>query len=194
MTPLVSILIPSLPERLPVLSELIARIGAQGDPRMEVLVLMDNRQRQVGAKRNLLMQMARGKYLAHIDDDDLVSADYFQSVLPELGGDADVIGYDAGVSFNGGPEFRVTTSLEGPNQQPHDLGGGRYSDITRTYWHWSLWRTDFALRFKFPEEFGWTEDAVWLAKALPEVTRHRKINKILFHHRWSASATTFPAK
>lgn len=192
MTPLVSILIPSLPERLPVLQELIDRIAAQADPRMEVLVLMDNRTRQVGAKRNLLMQMAQGKYIMHCDDDDLISEDYFVSVLPELLGDSDVIGYDAGVSFNGGPEFRVTTSLEGPNQQPHDLGGNRYSDITRTFWHWSLWRSDFAVQFKFPEDFGWTEDAVWLAKILPEVRRHSKVNKVLFHHRWSSTKTTFP--
>lgn len=192
MTPLVSILVPSLPERLPVLQELVDRLAAQADPRLEVLILMDNRQRHVGAKRNLLMQMARGKYLMHCDDDDLVSSDYFASVLPELDGDADVIGYDAGVSFNGGPEFRVTTSLHGPNQQPHDLGGNRYSDITRTFWHWSLWRTDFAVRFKFPEDFGWTEDAVWLAAILPAVKRHRKIDRILFHHRWDAKKTAFP--
>lgn len=187
---LLSILIPSLPERAGSLRELLACIP--NDPRIGVLVLMDNRRRQVGAKRNAMMAMAQGRYVAHVDDDDLLLTDLAERLLPELEHGVDVVGYDAGVSFNGGPEFRVTTSLHGPNQQPHDLGGGRYSDITRTFWHWCAWRTDFARRFKFPEEFGWTEDAYWLAQALPAVQTHRHVPWIGYHHRWSATGTTFP--
>jgi len=187
---LLSILIPTLPERADKLRELLACIPE--NPTVEVIALMDNRRRQVGAKRNAMMAMAQGRYLCHIDDDELLSPDFLTRVLPELEHGVDVVGYDAGVSFNGGPEFRVTTSLHGPNLQPHDLGGGRYSDITRTFWHWCCWRTDFARQFKFPEDFGWTEDAYWLAQALPAVKTWRKIDWVGFHHRWSAKTTTFP--
>lgn len=186
---LLSILIPSLPERMDSLRELLACIP--NDPRIEILVLTDNRRRHVGAKRNAMMAMAQGQYAMHVDDDDLLAPGLSEKLLPELEHGVDVVGFDASVSFNGGPEFRVTTSLHGPNQQPHDLGGGRYSDITRTFWHWSAWRTDFARQFKFPEEFGWTEDAFFLEQALPAVRSHRKADWVGYRHRWNAARTEF---
>lgn len=190
MKPLISILIPSLPERLPKLNELLDCIPST-NPDVEVIVLMDNRRRQVGAKRNAMMAMAQGLYVAHIDDDELLSPDYFERVLPELTYMVDVVAYDAGVSFNGSPEFRVITKLGADIGQPQDLGNGTYSDTVRPPWHWCAWRTDFARRFTFPEDYGWTEDWGWLSQALPQVKTWRRIDWIGFHHRWSAETTEF---
>lgn len=187
---LLSILIPSLPERAPKLAELLSNLPLS-DPRLEVMILTDNRRRQLGAKRNKMMDMAQGRFICHIDDDEKLSDNFFNALLPELEKDVDVIGYNAGVSFNGGPEFRVTTTLRGPNQQPRDLGNNQYSDITRTYWHWCAWRTELAKQYRFPEDKGWAEDAIWLEKILPNVKSHIKIERILFHHRWSSESTCF---
>lgn len=186
---LLSVLIPSLPERAAKLGELLSVLHKQDDPRLEVIVLTDNRRRTLGAKRNAMVRMAQGLYVAHIDDDDLVSPDYFATVDEHLH-DVDVVAYDAGVSFNGGPEFRVTTRLGAPIEHPQNLGDNRYSDIVRPPWHWCCWRRDFAARFPFPEDRNWTEDWGFLSQALPAVKTWHKIDRILFHHRWSEAGTT----
>jgi hypothetical protein len=184
---LLSILIPSLPERLPLLGQLLASLPTN-DPRLEVLSLVDNRRLKLGAKRNILTAAATGSYLLHLDDDDALEPGFLDTLATTLTGE-DVVGFDADSSFNGGPPFRVTTSLHGPNTQPRPLGDNRYSDVTRTYWHWCAWRTDFARGFQFPEDKNWAEDGVWLERILPAVKTHRKVDAVLFHHRWSSTDT-----
>lgn len=188
---LLSVLIPSLPERGPKLAELLSVLAKQDHPQLEVLVLTDNRRRQLGAKRNAMMSMAQGRYCCHIDDDDLVGEDFFASLLPHLTGDNDLIAYNATCSLNGSPPFLVRTILGAQNEQPSHLPGGRYSDIIRQPWHWCAWRTDFARRFKFPEHHDGAEDWFWLKQALPEVRTWVKVDKALFHHRYDHRATTF---
>ncbi len=188
---LLSVLIPSLPERIAKLSGLINCLEGQSDPRMEVVVLTDNRKRQLGAKRNLMTGMAQGAYVCHIDDDEMLSPDFFSVLAPELTHGVDLVAYDAGVSLNGSPEFRVRTVLGAACEQPSHLPGGRYSDIVRPPWHWCAWRTDFARRFKFPEHYDGAEDWFFLRQALPEVKTHRKIDRVLFHHRFDEKTSTF---
>ncbi len=188
---LLSVLIPSIPSRLTKLGELLARLNKQDDPRMEVIVLTDNKRRHLGAKRNLMMQMAQGDYLCHIDDDEMLAPDFFATLASELQHGVDLVHYDAGVSFNGSPEFRVTTILGAKLEQPQHLPGGRYSDIVRPPWHWNCWRTDFARRFKFPEHYDGAEDWAWLKQSLAEVKTARRVDRVLFHHRYDSRSTEF---
>jgi len=188
---LLSVLIPSIPKRANKLANIMARLEAQSDPQLEVIVLIDNCRRALGSKRNEMMRMAQGKFLAHIDDDEDLAADYFATLKPELQHDYDLIHYDAAASLNGSPDFKVTTILGAENEQPKLLPGGRYSDIVRQPWHWSVWRTDFARRFPFPSVHDGAEDWYFLKQALPEVKTSKKIDRILFFHRYSATETTF---
>ena len=191
---LLSVLIPSIPRRIKKLDTLLEVFAKQADPRLEILVLLDNCQRHLGAKRNALMDMAAGKYVMHCDDDDSVSPDFFATLAPELEHGVDVVAYDAGVSLNGSPQFRVRTVLGAANEQPQHLPGGRYSDIVRNVWHWCSWRTDFARRFQFPTHFDGAEDAYWLRQAWPEIKTHRKVDRILFLHYYDARESTFANK
>jgi glycosyltransferase involved in cell wall biosynthesis len=79
-----SILIAAIPERFHTAQGLLfSLLESQSVARMqdvELLYLMDNRRRSVGAKRNDLLQMARGEYLSFIDDDDEVATDYVQKI------------------------------------------------------------------------------------------------------------------
>lgn len=189
---LLSVLIPSIPRRISKLSHLIATLEAQADPQLEVIVLLDNCKRHLGAKRNEMMRMAQGRYLMHCDDDEGLADDFFATLKPELQHGVDVVAYDAGVSLNGSPQFRVRTVLGAANEQPQHLPGGRYSDIVRNFWHWNCWRTDFARRFSFPAHFDGAEDAFWLRQCWPEIKTHRKVDKVLFFHNYDARSTTFP--
>ena len=191
---LLSVLIPSIPARFAKLERLVKLLEKQSDPQMEILVLMDNRRRFLGEKRNALMQLARGKYCCHIDDDELVSEDFFAKLKPELEWDVDLVAYDATCSLNGALPFRVTTILGAANEQPRHLPGGRFSDIVRNAWHWCCWRTGLARQFAFPSHYDAAEDWTWLKTIIPAVKSHRKLNETLFHHFFSAIDSTFNAK
>lgn len=45
------------------------------------MALVDNRKRTTGAKRNDLIDLAKGEYVTFIDDDDWAGANYVQSIL-----------------------------------------------------------------------------------------------------------------
>lgn len=92
-----SILIPSLEERALQLSNILAAIYGQiyinkADKDVEVLTLVDNRQKTTGEKRNMLLDWAIGEYIAFIDDDDEISRDYIKLVLQAIETGPDVVG------------------------------------------------------------------------------------------------------
>lgn len=188
---LLSVLIPSIPRRLSKLTELIACLEAQADPQLEVLIYMDNCKRVLGLKRNTLMQEAQGRYICHIDDDEMLADNFFARVKPELENGVDLVAYDALVSLNGSPNFRVRSVLGAANEQPQHLPGGGYSDITRQPWFWNCFRTDLARQFKFPDHHSGMEDWLWLKQILPEIKTWRKIDEALFFHRYSWEDSTF---
>ena len=135
--------------------------------------------------------MAAGKFIANIDDDEMLSEDYFELLKPLLAEDVDLVAYDATCSLNGSRPFRVFTGMGFENEQPKHLSFGGYSDIRRTPWHWCSWRKELALQCKFPEWHDGAEDAYWLRQALPLVRTWRKLDEAIFHHRYSAKDTTF---
>ncbi len=90
MQPLLSVLITSLPERLeahllPLWRKLTAQAAATGAPtQVELVSLLDNRTRTIGEKREDLVQIARGLYVAFVDDDDDISPDYLPQLLAAI--------------------------------------------------------------------------------------------------------------
>ena len=83
--PLLTICIPSLATRAPLLARLLACLGRQpraGD--VEILIAVDDGQVTTGAKRNQLVAAARGAYVCHVDDDDLVAPDYLACILEAI--------------------------------------------------------------------------------------------------------------
>ena len=54
------------------------------DLRIEINIAFDNREKKIGTKRQELLQAAKGKYFSFIDDDDLVTAAYFEDALETI--------------------------------------------------------------------------------------------------------------
>jgi glycosyltransferase involved in cell wall biosynthesis len=186
-TILLSVLIPSIPRRQDKLKELLHCLTAQEDSRLEVLVLMDNCKRPVGQKRNELMRMAKGAYLCHIDDDEMVSEDFVSEILNVIHFAVlpfDLIAYDAKITIDDSAPFFARISLGAPVEQVRSKPEGGYYDIQRPPWHWCAWRTDLAREAVFPDEY-WGDDWVWLQQMYPRVQSWTKIDKPLFHHRFS---------
>lgn len=191
MSILLSVLIPSIPERLPSMTRLLENLRHQDDPRLEVLVMLDNRRRILGLKRNAMQDAAQGKFFCHLDDDDNVSEDFVSTLLPACEADVDLIAFDATCSLNGSPEFRVVTGVDFPNEQPRHLYGGRYSDIRRQPWQWCAWRKERFSGCRHPDYHHGAEDAIWLQQAWPLIRTHRKLDWVGYRHFYSATGTTF---
>ena len=81
-----SILIPTLVERRAQCERLKATLREQfarvcPGLRLEIAEALDNREMSVGMKRRNLLEAAKGKYTAFIDDDDTVTDAYFEDFL-----------------------------------------------------------------------------------------------------------------
>lgn len=186
---LLSVLIPALSSRKERSATLLENLANQADPRLEVIVFMDNFDYPLGVKRNSMMDRAAGKYLCHIDDDEQLSPHFFKSLLPELQYGVDAIGYNASVIFNGTKPFTVRTIWGAAVEQPRHEHGG-YSNIVRPFWHWCCWRTSLARQCRFPDHSN-NEDWQWLCQIYTRIKTHRKLEESLFTHVWNAGGSAF---
>jgi glycosyltransferase involved in cell wall biosynthesis len=49
---------------------------------IELIILKDNRERSIGEKRQMALDMCKTQYISFIDDDDLISPKYVETLLP----------------------------------------------------------------------------------------------------------------
>jgi len=174
-----SILISGIPERYhTVHGLLLSLLETQGVSRMsevELLYLMDNKRRSVGAKRNDLLDTARGEYVSFIDDDDEVAPNYvdmlYKAIARTRRGSpvADVICFpQRAIIGNTGVIHECTYSLK--HWAEIDPGKRRTLQTTDRpnvlKWtgppaHTMVWRRMVALNGRFPDkQFG--EDVEWV--------------------------------
>jgi hypothetical protein len=104
-----SILVPSVSERrktfLPVSLEMLygqlESLPEKQRGQVEIIYLIDNKTIMLGDKRNLMIEMASGKYISFVDCDDRITDDYISVLLEATNSDSDVIVFQAEVSLNG---------------------------------------------------------------------------------------------
>ena len=183
MNPKLSVLIPCVPSRHDRMGEVFTALERQahGFP-VEILALVDNKQRSIGAKRDALVQIARGDYLAFVDDDDGIFPKYVENILRGIECTPDVIVFDTLVSLNDGPDVIAQHSLAYNNEQYSPAG------FKRKPWQMHAWRREIAQAFQFPdlnigEDWGWCKQLCEVAKT--EV----KVEGPLYWYRYSDSGT-----
>lgn len=96
MTPDLAILIVTLKRRRPYLARLMRRLEPQLSERVVVLTLEDEGAETIGFKRQRMIdsEPARAaKFVAFVDDDDLVAPTYCADVLAAVDQGADVVGF-----------------------------------------------------------------------------------------------------
>lgn len=90
-----SICILSLFDRLDHLHNLLSLLykqPAKYTSLIEILILSDNKVRAIGAKRNELLEMAKGEYIVFIDDDDDITEEYLDEIFKGINMGVDAIG------------------------------------------------------------------------------------------------------
>lgn len=189
-----SILTPTIPSRLlQRLPRLVAKIGRQIDGRrrrdleVEHLILFDNKRRSIGAKRDDLVSLARGKYLAFVDDDDDICAGYVNRLLEAAQSDADVLVFDQEVYLEDDPRRIVRFGLEFDNEDIQPPGRVTH----RKPFHVCAWRTEIARQGRFGD-IVYCEDWHWVQQVLPLTRTQHRIARTLHVYRWSRRASESP--
>lgn len=149
---------------------------------VEILSLIDNKSIILGEKRNWLINIAQGRYIAFVDDDDRVSDDYMVSLLHGINSNADVITFTVSVSLNGNarkPCF-YSRKFEKDRNFPD-----RYERLPN---HLMCARSELAAQVLFPSiVFG--EDSDYAIRLKPLLKTEFAINKTLYFYDYNDSTT-----
>lgn len=190
-TPRLSILIPSIPSRIErFLLPLLKRLETQADGKsVEILTFIDNKKRSVGLKRDSLVQIARGDYLAFVDDDDEVTDDYVASIVEAINtvDGVDVVTFKQWVTINDGNQFTVDFSIQNQNEEAKVIEGV-WQDIKRQPFHICVWRSELAKKHRFTDA-SYGEDWHWAKRVIEDVGSEAKIDKHLHYYRYSDAVT-----
>ncbi|NQX57902.1 glycosyltransferase family A protein [Paenibacillus qinlingensis] len=172
-----SVLIPSVPERMDFLSRMIQELSqqTQGMP-VEILVLMDNKKSTIGAKRNLLLEQAKGEYIVFVDDDDRLVPNYVSTLLTQIEStpDADCIVFDVAVYFNGQFIKLCKYGKEYSNGQDQFFYYRRPN-------HLMCYAKRIASNHKFKDISG-GEDDEWGGRVSEDIVNQIRIPAILYHY------------
>jgi hypothetical protein len=178
-----SILIPTIRGREKQLKNLLNYLeDLIGDKEIEVLWLGDNKKRSIGFKRQSLLEVAKGKYISFVDDDEFISFDYVDEIYKRL------IGHDV-ITFNSIATLKndhgeidigyIEMKMGNPMEQfkPRDT-------TKRPPFHCCVWKRDIALMSSFTNS-NHGEDSDWLEGAVKYVVNDIHIDKYLHYYiKW----------
>lgn len=162
-----SILIPTLESRRAsfeiIFKQLQDQIKAANlQNQIEIVVYRDDREIPVGAKRNILLELARGEYVSSVDDDDLVSENYITKIYNSLSQNSDCA--PDCISLEG----IMTFCDSQPTKFIHAKKYLEYSSgpnlLLRPPTHLDVIKASIAKQFKFSDDKNWQEDREWALK------------------------------
>jgi hypothetical protein len=185
---ILSVLIPAIPSRRTQAGALYEKLMMQARSHdVEILLLTDNKRRTVGAKRQALVDIARGDYLAFVDDDDDVLDGYIDKIVKKAcAWPGEVIVFPSLCTLNGGPTVRIDHSRHYENEQYNPAG------FKRKPWHIHAWCKQLAKAARFPDVTGY-EDWPWCEQMLPHVkTEALASTAPLYHYRFDSRTSESP--
>lgn len=193
-----SVLMLSIPSRIESMSVAVKHLQEQADATgqgesVEILVLLDNRSKSISEKRNDLLQMARGRYVAFLDDDDAVNRDYMSSILKAIDeNNVDCISFNQWCSIDGEP-MDVEFGIGNPHGHLWRDEDGFLGNIKRPPYHMCVWKRELAQSEQFNPVYGAngqsSEDIDWLMRLYPKVQTEHHINDALHGYIYNSKTT-----
>ncbi len=170
-----SILICHLEKRAKKLERLMEILRPQLTPDVEVLVEPDDGKLTIGAKRNMLVEKAKGDYVCFIDDDDLVPDYYVSEILKAIETNPDCVGIDGVIVMQGKNQRKFIHSIKCSGW--HFTGNVYY----RTPNHLNPILKDKVVQVSF-EEKDHSEDYQFSNAIRPLLTTEVKIEKPMYYY------------
>lgn len=149
---------------------------------VEILTLIDNKQRMLGTKRNDLLNIAKGDYVVFVDDDDRVATDYISQLLSAAELNSDIITFQVSVSLNGSKPKICHYSKD------YDSDYNTSIEYHRLPNHIMCVRRELALQVKYKDILR-GEDADYSKRLKPILKSQTTINKVLYHYDFNQSTT-----
>lgn len=154
MSKKLSILTVTLKQRMPVFENLARVLKAQANSSVEMLAVCDSGEKTIGAKRNELLEAAKGDYVVFVDDDDMVSPFYVFGILEAIKQNPDCCGIEGIITINN----------VGPKKFIHSIQYQDWFEKDDIYYrcpnHLNPIKREIALDTKFPDQ-SWQEDKVF---------------------------------
>lgn len=185
-----SILVPSvserrttfLPKSLEMLYGQLEKLPLELQKQVEIIYLIDNKTMMLGDKRNLMVNMASGKYISFVDCDDRVSDDYIETLLKATYLDVDSIVFLAEVSLNGNPPKICRYSKDYPKDYNTETEYHRLPN------HIPCIKREISQKVSFPS-IKYAEDAGYSKLLKPHLKTEHKIDKVLYYYDYSDKTT-----
>lgn len=149
--------------------------------RIEILMLTDNKQMMLGRKRNALVDIAQGRYVQFIDDDDRIEPDMFRLLLDATAHrnpEPDVITFLASVSLNG--DYPKICHYSKDFAEDRDTEDG-YERIPN---HICCVKRELAQQIPFPHTV-YGEDSAYSKLLLPLLKTEYHIPRILYRYDYN---------
>jgi glycosyltransferase involved in cell wall biosynthesis len=185
MTKDLSILIPTLPDRLDNYSGLMKELENQRErfglkDKVQLLSLLDTKEMTVGEKRNWLLDISKAKYVQFLDDDDKVSADYLFKMQQATAYDTDVITFCGEYHESGffHSDFLISTMVSLDCNQ----GGIMYRKPN----HICAVRRDLAIQCRFPTK-NYGEDSEYASLINNLIKTEHHINEKLYFYMFDVN-------
>ena len=190
---ILSILIPSIPERALQLYTLLQNLNIQKDKLAKdhptiggIEILFDSSDKflaggkSVGQKRNDLVQSATGDYLCFLDDDDEVAPNYVETLVRAMAHGSDIITFNS--LFKCDTYWTIIDmSLSNENEQATP-----FRIVKRNAWHICPMKTELAKKHQFSNKNN-AEDWDWMQRVLGGVFTEYKLNVILHQYNHFAN-------
>ena len=184
MTPLLSILIPTVVGREEQYKYLLNRIMKAENGfailsgRVEDIKLCDDKEMTIGEKREKLYQMANGLYSWQIDDDDDIADNAIELILNAIKSNPEIpcITFREKCMING-----VYKSSNHSIRYSQWIDNQDGFDYVRSPFYKDVIRTDIAKSVPFPH-IRYNEDEQWSKALKPFLTDEIHINEELYHY------------
>lgn len=183
-TPLLSILVCTIPSRAGYLARLLSGLAPQIAPGAELLIASDAGEVSIGAKRQRLLEQARGEFVVFIDDDDTVADNYVARLLGAIRAhpDVDCVTFRSQRYCDGAYEAECIYSLANRTND-----GCEERDGVRTYirfpYHVTPVRRELALQVGF-EELDHREDTDFAERLRPRLRSEVHLDDPLYTYWW----------
>lgn len=185
MKPLLSILIPTVPERKTEFDKLMGIITNDicvfGNPKIEVLSDSTGKEMTIGEKRDKLYQMSGGLFSWQIDDDDSISGDAIELILKAIKTNIEIpcITFREHCMING--VYKSSNHSIKYEKWQDNFDG---YDFTRCAFYKDVIRTDIAQSVPFPS-IRYNEDEQWSMAIKPFLTDEIHIDKELYFYQYN---------